>query len=92
MTETVLPNWRHDSDPATLAAVSESTRRTTRTRRRHERRQLRLYYFVAFGLCLPVVAMSRLAGGGKAKERSRQSLASETSSKVSAMLGFGFMA
>lgn len=62
-------------------------------RRLRERREMQLYSIVGFLLCLPVVAFGRLVDGVRGRGRGRkQSLFSETYAKVSAILGFVYMA
>lgn len=99
MTEALSPGWRDPNYPdrprveGGAKRMRAMTAGDTRARRRTEQRELRLYYAVAFCLCFPVVAMARFTAAVKGKEvGTREGLIAETNSKVSAMLGFGFMA
>lgn len=98
MTETITPVWRGTKKTGStelgnrrngfMAATME-----TRMKRRIERRELRVYYALAFSVCLPVVALGRMTDlvRGRAEAR-RKSVLDETHSMVGAMLGFVFMA
>ncbi len=65
----------------------------TQTRRRHERREMSFYYAAGFLVFLPLVALKRGAERMHGRVDPRKgSVLEETHAKLSAMLGFVFMA
>lgn len=92
MTET-FSNHLEVAEIAPTVSRSPHRSSTLMQRRLKERREIRLYYILGFALCLPVVAFGRLVDGVRGKEGLRQqTVFSETNAKVSAMLGFVYMA